>query len=1018
MERNIWNFIRIKIIQDSWIVLTILLFEFSPAMAGMQSRNDAKSKSVKGIVISREGKPLSDVTIIIKGTDFTSLTDQKGQFTLSGISDNSILVFSKNDYGTVEVPSAGQTEFKITLNSEKYVNLLWMRQNSKLVTEAVSSIDGEDLKDLPGMNRNNLLGGRITGLTVQQNNGEPGLENSALYIRGLRTLGGAKQSPYILVDGYWRDNASYINPYDIESISVLKDAASTAMYGLRGSNGVVLITTKRGKEEPVKVSLDAKYGLQTPTRIPKYLDSYNYAYLYNEALRNGGGVDKYDATALEAYRTGSDPYHYPNVDWGKEFLKNYSTQQDYNLSIRGGNKMVRYYASAGYVDNTGLYNIDKKVNTYNTNSDFKVYRLRSNIDVQVSKNLLASMEMGFRQEIRNYPGLMDNSANRIFTALYQLPPNVFPIFNEDGSVAGNTQYTNNPYALLNNNGYSIYNVRNTDAAFKLKYDLSDLLKGLSARASVAFDSYFEQTINRNKGFVVYEGSLANERGVKNPATQQNTSTVGDNQRIFDMLAGLDYDRTFGKHSLTGTVFANQTTYEGDGSIMPHNYQGIMGRAGYVFDNRFIAGFSFAYQGSEQISDNQRFQFFPAVSAGFILADNSAGSLFNFLKIRGSHGLTGNDSAIGYFQKLYYFEKSGNYLIGDNLSSYPQYREGVMGNPDIISEKTQKSDLGIDGVLCNNHFNFSADVFYEKTKGIIVDLNRIPTLLGALNVPKGNEGTVENKGFEVQLGYNNKLSEFRYGAMGNFSFARNKIIDQEEQDHAYSYNYATGHPIGSQFGLQALGFFKDDADISASPLQTYGTVRPGDIKYKDVTKDGKIDIDDISCIGNSWMPEIVYGLTLNLGYKGFDISALIEGVDQVEKKLTGSAYWEFYPNGLGKVMEHHLDRWAYYPELGIDTRETATYPRLSLEGDNTNNKAPNSTFWLKDASYTRLKSVEIGYSLPAKLLKNLQISKLRIYATGYNLLTFDKIKVIDPESPGNGIAYPIQRIINLGLTAQF
>ena len=1026
MKRNNLNFFkRFKVILYSWMVLlltTINLGSFNAFGNVLSLEIDGNKKVVTGKVISTMGSPLFEVKVTVKETQFSTLSDDKGKFMLSSVAENSTLIFSKDEYENEEVAIGSKDEIIVTLNPVKYVNLLWNRQKQNYVTDAVSFISGDVLEDLPGVNRNNVLGGRIAGLTVQQSNGEPGLESSSLYIRGLRTLGGAKQTPYILVDGYWRDDASYINPHDIESVTVLKDAASTAMYGLRGSNGVVFITTKRGKDEPIKVTLDAKYGLQAPTRIPQYLDSYNYAYLYNEALRNAGGTDKYDATALDAYKTGVDPYNYPNVDWGKEFLKKNSTQQDYNLSIRGGNKSLRYYASAGYVNNTGLYNVDKNANTYNTNADFKVFRLRSNVDVQVTKGLQVSMEIGERQETRNYPGLMGNAASRIFTVLYQLPPNIFPVFNSDQSLAGNTQYTNNPYGLLNSSGYSIYNVRNTDAAFKMKHTMDYLTKGLTFRGAVSFDSYFEQTINRNKGFVVYEGSLLNERGVKSPATQQNGNSVGDNQRIFDIQFGFDYDRAFGKHSINGTLLADQTSYAGDGSVMPHYYQGLMGRANYRYNNRYLAQLSFGYQGSEQTSDNLRYVLFPAVSVGWILSEESFlkgnGSLINFLKIRASHGLTGNDSNIGYFQKLSYFEKSGSYLIGDNLASYGGYREGALGNPDITSEITRKTDFGIDGTFFSNHFSLTADVFYEKTTGIIVDLNTITRMLGTMDIPTGNAGIVENKGFEIQLGYNNKIGGFSYAASGNFSFAKNKIIDQQEQDHAYPFNYTTGYPIGSQFGLQSLGFFYDDAEISSSPVQTYGTVRPGDLKYKDLTNDNKIDIDDISYIGKSWMPEMVYGFTLDLAYKGFDFSALIQGVGNVNKKLSGSAYWEFDPNGLGKVMEHHQGRWAYYPELGIDSRTTATYPRLSLEGDNTNNKAPNSNFWLKDASYLRFKSAELGYTLPASVVKYLKISKLRIFASGYNLFTFDKIKVIDPESTGTGIAYPIQRIVNVGITAQF
>ncbi len=1024
-QNHLYYLNRFKTILYLWIVLLVTTLNLGAFDASANIRNpnvENISLDLTGKVISANGLPLFDVTITVKGMPITTLSDEKGQFKLTAVPENSVLVFSKTDYETVEVMPGNMPEILVTLTTVKYVNLLWARQKKDYVTEAVSSISGDELKNLPGINRNNVLGGRLAGLTVQQSNGEPGLESSSLYVRGLRTLGGAKQTPYILVDGYWRNDANYINPIDIESITVLKDAASTAMYGLRGSNGVVLISTKRGKDEPIKVSLDAKYGLQSPTRIPKYLDSYNYAYLYNEAQRNAGGTDKYDASALEAYKSQTDPYHFPNVDWGKEFLEKFSTQQDYNLSIRGGNKSLRYYASAGYVNNTGLYNVDPAANAYNTNSDFKVFRLRSNIDIMVTDKLEVSMEIGGRQEKRNYPGLMSNSASRIFTVLYQLPPNIFPVFNEDKSLAGNAQYTNNPYGLLNSSGYSIYNVRNTDAAFKMKYDMDYLAKGLSARGAVSFDSYFEQTINRNKGFVVYEGDISNERGVKNPATQQNGNSVGDNQRIFDIQFGFDYDRTLGKHNFSGTVFADQTSYAGDGSVMPHYYQGIMGRANYMFNNRYMVQYSLGYQGSEQTSDNQRFILFPAVSVGWILSKENTmkdnRSAINFLKIRASHGLTGNDNNIGYFQKLSFFEKNGSYLIGDNLASFGGYKEGALGNIDITAEVTEKSDIGIDGRFLNNHFSLTADVFYEKTTGIIVDLNTIPRMLGTANIPTGNAGIVENKGFEVQLEYSNKLGDFSYAASGNFSFAKNKIIDMQEQDFPFAFNYRTGYPIGSQFGLQSYGFFNDDAEINSSPVQTYGNVRPGDIKYKDRTNDDKIDIDDISYIGKSWMPEMVYGFTLELAYKGFDFSALIEGIGNVEKKLSGSAYWEFFPNGLGKVMEHHQERWSYYPDFGVDTRSVATYPRLSLEGDNTNNKAPNSDFWLKDASYVRLKSAELGYSLPPGVLKYLKLSKLRIFASGYNLFTLDNIKVIDPESPGDGIAYPVQRIVNIGITAQF
>ena len=1022
MKRKKTNdFKRSKSILLLRIVLLIATFNLGSAQVFGNIPVVDDEKVVTGKVMAPDGSPVFEATVTVKETAFVTETDENGLFSVTALAVNPTLVISKDEFETKEIAVGGKNELVVTLVPIKYIDLLWARQKKDYVSCAVSYVSGEELNDLPGVNRLNVLGGRLAGLTVQQSNGEPGIENSSIYMRGLRTMGSANNSPYILVDGYLRMGAEYLNSNDIESITLLKDAAATAIYGLKGSNGLLSITTKRGKAEPMKVSFDAKYGLQTPTRLPQYLGSYDHAVLYNEASRNDGGADIYDAAALEAYRTGSEPYRYPNVDWANEFLKDYSTQQNYNLSVRGGSKKLRYFASAGYIDNTGLYQVDKDANPYNTNQDFQMFMLRSNIDIQVTEKMLVSMDMGGRQQKWNYPGNLDGSVNRIFSVLYQLPPNVFPVKNEDGSVSGNAQYLNNPYGLLNLSGYSTNTMRATDASFKVTQDLDMILKGLSFRGVVSFDSYFNQAVRRHKGFVVYEGSLENERGVKSPVKQQNSNEILDNQRVFDMQFGVDYIRQAGKHQMDGRIFWNQNNFSGDGSIMPHTYQGVMGRMNYIFDERYIADLSFAYQGSEQISDKQRYVLFPALSLGWIIKKSTPEkNLVSFLKVRGSHGLTGNDSGISYFQKLSFFTKVGStYLFGDNLAALPGYREGVLGDENITAEKTRKTDIGIDSRFFNDKLSLTADLFYEKTTDIIIALNSgVPGLLGAPEVPRSNAGIIENKGFEVQLSYGGQLKDFSYLIAANLSSAKSKVLDMQEQEYAFAHNYRTGYPVDAKFGLKQDGFFYDENDITSSPLQTYGPVKPGDLKYKDITKNGTVDIDDISYIGKSWMPEMVYGAIFNLSFKGIDLSVLVEGISIAEKYLSNYAYWEFYPNGTGKVMDHHQGRWAYYPDLSIDTRTTATYPRLSLTGNNTNNKAPNSNFWLKDASYTRLKSVELGYTLPGNAVKFLKLSKLRFFATGYNLLTFDKINVIDPEAPGSGNSYPIQRIINFGINAQF
>jgi TonB-linked SusC/RagA family outer membrane protein len=446
----------------------------------------------------------------------------------------------------------------------------------------------------------------------------------------------------------------------------------------------------------------------------------------------------------------------------------------------------------------------------------------------------------------------------------------------------------------------------------------------------------------------------------------------------------------------------------------------MGRLNYAYNSKYLADFSFGWQASEQISDKNRYVFFPAVSLGWILSEESFlrdNNAINFLKLRASHGLTGNDAAISYYQKLSFFESVGTgYLVGTNLASYGGFREGVLGNPDILPEKSRKSNLGFD-VAFLRKLSLSGDAFFEETTGIITTLNNVPDILGTRLVPTGNAGIVENKGFELDLGYGSLEKSFKYRVSGNVAYAKNKIIDMQEQEYPFPHNYRTGNPVGARFGLEWTGYFNDATEIASSPIQTYGPVSPGDLKYRDITNDGQIDIDDIAMIGKSWMPELSYGANIFLSFKGFDFNALVQGIANSDIFLSNYAYYDFYPNAAGNLMEHHLGRWAYDPDLGIDTRETATYPRLSLMGDNTNNKAVNSTFWLKDASYLRLKSIELGYSIPENALKFIGLTTLRVFASAYNVFTLDNIEIIDPEM-GNSAVYPIQKMINFGINAQF
>lgn len=893
--------------------------------------------------------------------------------------------------------------------------------DADLVTAAVAFIDGDRTVDLPGSNRLNMLNGRVTGFLGIQSNGEFGIESNSMYVRGLRTLSGSQQA-LVLVDGYVRKDAEKISPYDIESITVLKDAAATALYGLRGANGMILITTKKGQRQPLKVTLNAGVEFKSPTRMPEYLGAYEYAQLYNEAMLNDNptAIPKYDQTALESYYAGDDPYGYPNVDWFEKFLNKKTIAQRYAINVSGGGNRVKYYASFSYLSNGGMFNIDKTANKYDTNAKYRDYSFRGNTQIDVTKNFVIGVDISSIQSTWNAPGAWANNTSRILTALANTPVNAYQIFNEDGSLGGTTQFTNNPYGLLNKSGYSIQKTRSNYAILDLNHKLDFISKGLSIFGSFSFDSYFRQEINRNVGFVVYEGSIENERGTKTPVNQVNNNSFDSQYRAMDFKLGLDYTRSFSKNNLSAKAFLNYNKEDGNAWRMPRVYKGLHIILHYDYDRRYIVDATGCYQGSEQIGGNG-YNVFPAVSVGWVASNEAflkGNSAISFLKLRASYGISGNDGNIGYFQKSSFFKTTGqSYPYGTSWATLGGFKEEQSGMDKIQAERSIKSDIGLDASFFNNIWSINIDGFYEDNNNLIIS-QALPEIAGFRGSLKSNSGRVVNYGTEVSTIVQSKVNDFNYAVYGNFSFARNIIKYMNELDAVYGFNKQTGYPINSSFGLMSDGLFYDQKEIDNHAKQGYGPYQPGDIKYVDLSKDGVVNEDDRTYLGFGNIPEIVYGFGIDLSYKGFDLNIFFQGVENVQKKLSGNVYWDFRPNGNGNVMPHHLGRWAYYPENGIDTRETATYPRLSLKGNDTNNFKPSSDYWLKDASYLRLKSVELGYTFPEKWMKAIRFKECRLFVTGQNILTFDNIEIVDPEASTSGISYPMQRSVSLGLNVSF
>ncbi len=928
-------------------------------------------------------------------------------------------------------PEPEDTTVTVTVtDAADYINVFNGRQRRQFVTGAFSQITGASIENNPIINNRNKMQGLLPGLLAMQQNGEPGDESASIWVRGKRSLN--SNAPVVLVDGFER-SMDFLDPNEIETITVLKDAAATAQYGLRGGNGIILVTTKRGQVGKIKVSLNARAGVKAPTTTPKLLNSYQYALLYNEALTNDGAAPRYSAADLDKYEKASrgiyedklDPYLYPNINWYDKYVNRSTWQQRYSLNVEGGNKFARYFVSAGYTRNSGLYKVDKGANTYNTNEDFNMFTLRSNVDITVNKRLSVLLDIGGRQEQRTYPGSRSDAALRLFRSLYKTPPNAFPEFTPDGQLGGTKDYKDNPYGLLNNQGYSLYYVRSMYATLKAKHELDFITKGLSIAGSVSFDSWYDQNTDRSKNFKVYDLRQPNGNveylpngSIKYVETGSNTQMSSSvsyptTKRIFNTDLSLNYQRDFGRHSVTAYVAtAERIIADEDNGNIPRAYLGANGRVSYAYNKRYLAEFNFGYQGSEQLIASQKFGFFPAVSAGWILTEENFlknNKWVNFLKLRGSYGVAGNDDLGGYFLWYQQYASSGGVNFGYTSLGYTGWNEKAFAIDNVTWEKVRKTNVGLDATLFKNKINLTFDYFKENNKDIMIQ-PFLPYIMG-IRFPNFPIGVVENKGFEASLGYTDKIGKVEFSITGMVAQDKNTIIQQGEEKPRYPYMMRTGRSLDAIFGLEALGLFQNQAEIDASPKQTFGVVKPGDIKYKDQNGDNQIDAYDVTYLGEG-KPTLNYGGGLGLKYAGFDFNMLFTGMSGSKQTMTGEAVWEFHDNGT--VRDHHLGRFNPNDDK---TWATATYPRLSLA--NKVNNQRTSTYWLTDGAFVRLKSIEIGYTLPKHLLSRLRMEKIRLYLNGYNLFTWSSTSLMDVEARSSHyVVYPIQRIINGGVNVTF
>ncbi len=987
---------------------------------------------ITGKVVDTLGQPVPGVTVAVKGGKAGTATNGEGRFTIEANSGD-ILIFSAISFLPQEAPAAaGMTVVMLVDNKNlgEVVVVAYGKQKKVSVTGAIATVGTKELTQSPVANLSNALAGRLPGLITLQNSGEPGYDGSNLWIRGMATFTGS-QAPLILVDGVERSFGS-IDANEVENISILKDASSTAVFGVRGANGVVLVTTRRGTSGKPRITFTAQTGLQSPTRLPEYLDSYDALSMYRVGLINDNqNYSQYTDEYLNKFRDRSMPayeYLYPNVNWLDEMLKPNSSMSQGNLNVSGGNQSVRYFVSMSYLKQNGLYNFENEINAYDIQATTNRYNFRSNIDLNITRDLSMELNLGEIVRDNNYP---PTSASELFAGMQSISPWLYPMKNPDGSISALPAKAWNPYGRLTAGGYqrNFENTLQATAGFKL--EMPWITKGLSGRARLSFDSYGYRNVRRTMVYPTFQYALGNDQ--ETDLTKGTYIKVGDgnNTLSYDVSANsnrrtlletyLNYARTFGKHDITGMLLYTQQSFfdaVGSGNAiggLPFKYNGYIGRFTYAYNGKYFSEFNFGYNGSENFPEGKRYDFFPSVSLAWVLSEEdfmkNQVSFMNLLKLRASGGLVGNDKIGGrrfLYQSTWTLGATG-YQFGRNRDGvwYGGATEDANGNPDVTWERAQKYNVGLDLGLFNDNITFTGDAFYERRSNILATPGTLPSLLGVVNLPLVNLGEVENKGFEVELQHKKNFKNFNYFIKGNFSFARNKIISMDEptlQGRAYAMR--TGRSVNEQYSFIAKGLFQSQDDINKSPDQSaFGMIQPGDIKYVDMNNDGKIDELDRAYTGKPSIPEKILGLSVGFGYKGFDVGILFQGALGGNVWLTGPAIWPFSGDG-GILSDIKGNYWT--PE-----NTNAKYPRISYANNANNNQV--STFWLRSTNYLRLKNAEIGYNVPQAWIKRAHLSNVRMFVNGINLLTWDHLKIFDPEMPNDSRNYPQQRVFNGGIT---
>jgi TonB-linked SusC/RagA family outer membrane protein len=881
--------------------------------------------------------------------------------------------------------------------------VLFKTQSERLRVQSSAVLDGAELEKSPVFNLNNAFYGKLAGLFVRQSSGDPGDDGATLSLRGL--------TPIVLVDGIPRSITS-INPEQIESVTVLKDGLATAMLGMRSNGGAILITTRKGDGMNSKLNLTANTGWQTPLSSPTPLNAYNYATLYNEALANDGRPLAYTAAQLDAYKNHTNQYLYPDVDWRKTLLRNASKYNHYNLSIGDNAAKYRYFLSLDYLNQQGIF-FQSNENSYSTNSEYKRYNIRGNIEVDIDKYLSTSLNIFGRIQDETEPGSI--GAATLYNNILSTPANAYPVFNPNGSLGGNQTFQTNLYGQLINSGYQLGFTRDAGVDLTLKRKLDDVVKGLWVKGTLSFYGSLSQSTDRSRAIEVFNMKVgqANDTTYQKYGTrndQVNTSSTNSwNQQLYAEVTG-GYTKSFRKNNLDVLVVTNMQNYRNNPSELPYIFKSVAASIAYNYDQKYILEVAGNYGGNNRFEVGKQAGFFPAIGFGWNVANEDffkqrLSSIQTF-KLRGSYGATGGANP-GYYSYNQYYESATGYVIGGSASGVSGYQQADLANPRLRWEKGLKLDLGADLGFWNNKAYLSVDYFHNEMYDLIRQRGTASSLLGT-DYPVENIGQNTISGWEFNAGVNEKIGKLNFVANVNVTTLKNTLDYYYEPTRPYPWMMRTGKKSGQIFGLIADGFFKDNQDISNSATTEGYKPVPGDIKYKDLNADGIINTYDETALTTE-KPEIYLGTTLSAQYKGFELTVVLNAVKNRDVLLTGLGQYEFqvFGNGYGQAFEQHLNRWT------PATAATATYPRLTV-GLNTNNHRVSS-FWVKNADYLRLRNVELAYTVTNKFIAKAKISGIRLFVNGINLFTVSNLSNVDPEVTSG---YPNTRTINAGATVRF